>query len=224
MRRLIYAAAIAAAAAAATSRADSLWERRDPRYAFLFQDNRARAVGDTLVVTLLENTVSNQQDARTLARTGTSGGNVQFFGGGPVVQGGAGGGGAAGGAGTVNAAGVGFTFPTGSTNLAFNGSAQSTVAQTFTDRMSVTVVDIMPNGNLVVEGYRSRVVQGEERVLRVTGIVRQQDIGVGNVIPSGNVANLRMSYLGRGRGRAPPGRATSAGSATCCGHKHTMTA
>jgi flagellar L-ring protein precursor FlgH len=50
----------------------------------------------------------------------------------------------------------------------------------------------------VVEGYRSRVVQGEERVLRITGIVRQQDIGVGNVIPSGNVANFRISYLGRG--------------------------
>jgi flagellar L-ring protein precursor FlgH len=64
--------------------------------------------------------------------------------------------------------------------------------------MAVTVVDIMPNGNLVVEGYRSRVVAGEERVLRITGVVRQADIGVGNVIPSGFVANFRISYLGRG--------------------------
>lgn len=190
MRRLALAAVIAAVAAVATSRADSLWERRDPRYAYLFQDNRARAVGDVLVVTVTENTVSNEQDARQLNRTATSGGNVQFFGGGPVTQGNNGG--------TVNAPGVGFTLPSGSTNLNFNGAAQSTVTHTFTDRMAVTVVDIMPNGNLVVEGYRSRVVQGEERVLRVTGIVRQQDIGVGNVIPSGNVANLRMSYLGRG--------------------------
>jgi flagellar L-ring protein precursor FlgH len=72
------------------------------------------------------------------------------------------------------------------------------VNRVFTDQMAVTVVDIMPNGNLVVEGYRSRIVQGEERVLRITGIVRQADIQVGNVIPSGAIANFRISYLGRG--------------------------
>ena len=68
----------------------------------------------------------------------------------------------------------------------------------FTDRLAVTVVDVLPNGNLVVEGYRSRVVQGEERVLRITGIVRPADVQVGNVIPSGSIANFRVSYLGRG--------------------------
>ncbi|AWM37371.1 Flagellar L-ring protein precursor [Gemmata obscuriglobus] len=199
MRRLALAALLAAVAAVATSRADSLWERRDPRYAYLFQDNRARAVGDVLVVTITENTVSNEQDARQLNRTATSGGNVQFFGGGNVTPNNNGGGGGTG-LGTVNSSGVGFTLPGGSTSLNFNGAAQSTVTHTFTDRMAVTVVDIMPNGNLVVEGYKSRVVQGEERVLRLTGIVRQQDIGVGNVVGSGNVANFRVSYLGRGPG------------------------
>ena len=45
-----------------------------------------------------------------------------------------------------------------------------------------TVVDMMPNGNLVVEGYRSRIVSGEERMLRITGVVRQQDIGTANTV------------------------------------------
>ena len=192
MRRFAFAALIAGLAAIATSRADSLWERRDPRYAYLFKDTRARAVGDVLVVTVVENTVSNEQDQRALNRTTSSGGNVQVFGGASVTQN------ANGGGTTLNSPGVGFTFPNQTSNLTFTGNAQSTVAHTLTDRLAVTVVDIMPNGNLVIEGYRSRVVQGEERVMRITGVVRQQDIGVGNVVPSGNVANFRISYLGRG--------------------------
>ena len=79
-----------------------------------------------------------------------------------------------------------FTAPTQNTSLTFAGTAQNTANRVFTDRMAVTVVDVMPNGNLVVEGYRSRVVEGEERLLRITGIVRPADIQVGNVIPSGS--------------------------------------
>ena len=80
----------------------------------------------------------------------------------------------------------------------FNGSAQLTSDRSFTDRITVTVVDVMPNGNLVVEGYRSRVVAGEQRMLRVTGIVRPTDIGAQNTVQSQFMANFRISYLGRG--------------------------
>lgn len=191
MRRWAFAALIVGVVAVATGRADSLWERRDPRYAFLFQDNRARNIGDTLIVTVLESTIANEQDQKSLNRATASSGNVQVFGGAAVTQ-------SANGGTTLNAPGVGFAFPSQTSNMSFNGNAQNTVAHVFNDQMAVTVVDMMPNGNLVIEGYRSRVVQGEERVLRVTGIVRQADIGVGNVIASGSVANFRISYLGRG--------------------------
>lgn len=187
MRRFVWAGLALALGALAVGRADSLWERRDPRYAFLFQDNRARGVGDTLVVTIAENTVANEQDQKTLARTTSGSGQVQFFD--PLRTA----------AGNNNGGSNTLTqFPSQTTNYQFAGSAQNTVSRVFTDRMAVTVVDVMPNGNLVVEGYRSRVVAGEERVLRITGIVRPADIGVGNVIPSGSVANFRISYLGRG--------------------------
>jgi flagellar L-ring protein precursor FlgH len=187
MSRWIYAGLALVAAAYATSRADSIWERRDPRYANLFQDNRARNVGDTLIVTITETTVTNEQDNRALTRNTTSSGQLQLFGAGPVTGG------------NVTAPGVGLVYPNQTSAMTFNGNAQSTVNRVFTDRMAVTVVDVMPNGNLVVEGYRSRVVSGEERVLRVTGIVRPVDIGAGNVIPSGSIANFRISYLGRGQ-------------------------
>jgi flagellar L-ring protein precursor FlgH len=176
------------------SRADSLWERRDPRYGFLFQDTRARSVGDTLIVTISETTVANEQDQKNLSRTTSGSGSVRIFD--SIRTPAAAAGGAAATTGTP-----GVTLlqsPTQNTAMQFSGSAQNTTNRVFTDRMAVTVVDLLPNGNLVVEGYRSRVVAGEERVLRITGIVRPADIGVGNIIPSGSVANFRISYLGRG--------------------------
>jgi flagellar L-ring protein precursor FlgH len=100
-----------------------------------------------------------------------------------------------------------FPLPAETSNFAFSGAANMTTNRVFTDRLAVTVVDIMPNGNLVIEGYRSRVVAGEERVLRITGVVRQQDVGVGSTVLSGSVANFRVSYLGRG----PATRTTTQG-------------
>lgn len=157
--------------------ADSIWDRRDPRYAYLFQDNRARRVGDLLTVVISESTTTNDREQRALDKnqntTGTASGS------------------------TSSGSSGSFSFAN-AFRRTFAGNAQLTSARTFTDRMAVTVVDIMPNGNLVIEGYRSRVVAGEERVLRLTGVVRPADIGTGNAILSTAVANFRISYLGRG--------------------------
>ena len=203
MRRWTFALLALPLSALSVGRADSLWERRDPRYSFLFQDNRARSVGDTLIVTISEATVANDQDARNLTRTTSGSGQLQLFDSQRTPAGG--------GAAAASAPGNSLLqFPGQKTAMQFSGSAQSTTNRVFTDRMAVTVVDVMPNGNLVVEGYRSRVVAGEERVLRITGIARPADIGVGNVIPSGSVANFRISYLGRG----PATRTTKPGILT----------
>jgi flagellar L-ring protein FlgH len=187
VKRWLLAALILVATANSVGRADSIWDRRDPRYAYLFQDNRARSIGDTLIITISETTVANEQDQRTLSRTTSGSGSVTLFDSSRTANGN-----------TTGGASTQIQFPSQSTSMQFAGNAQNTVNRVFTDRMAVTVVDLMPNGNLVVEGYRSRVVAGEERVLRITGIVRPADIGVGNIIPSGSVANFRISYLGRG--------------------------
>jgi flagellar L-ring protein precursor FlgH len=86
----------------------------------------------------------------------------------------------------------------GSTQRNFNGSAQLTSDRRFLDRITVMVVDVLPNGNLVIEGYRSRIVGGERRDLRITGIVRPADIGAQNTVESRFVANFRITYIGHG--------------------------
>jgi flagellar L-ring protein precursor FlgH len=164
---------------------DSLWDRRDPRYAYLFQDNRARHVGDVLTVVISETTVANEQDQRNNRKRNNMSASGDFTG---STSTGA----------SAGREGAFSTSLSSAFDRQFNGTAQMTSNRVFTDRLAVTVVDIMPNGNLIVEGYRSRVVAGEERVLRITGIVRQQDVGIGNLVQSQSVANCRISYLGRG--------------------------
>ncbi len=153
-------------------RADNIWDRRDPRYANLFQDNRARNIGDILTVVINETTASNDREQRAQDKSNSANGNINLLG-------------------ETASGDAGF-------RRRFNGSAQLTSDRRFQDRLAVTVVDVMPNGNLVVEGYRSRVVAGEERVLKITGVVRVQDIGAGNAVQSTSLANARISYLGRG--------------------------
>lgn len=166
--------ALTLAAVAAQAFADDIWARRDPRIANLFQDNRARNVGDILTLVINENTTENEREQRQQSKTNTFTGQATVFG---VPQ---------------------VANSDGNFGRTFSGSGQLTGGRTFTDRIALTVVDVMPNGNLVVEGFRSRLTMGEERVLRISGVVRSQDVAVGNLVQSGSLANAKLSYLGRG--------------------------
>ena len=64
--------------------------------------------------------------------------------------------------------------------------------------MGVQVIEVLPNGNLVIEGFRTRVVAREERTIRVSGIVRPRDIGPLNMIQTGAIANFTIESIGRG--------------------------
>jgi flagellar L-ring protein precursor FlgH len=169
----------------AQTRADSIWERRDHRAAYLFEDNRARRVGDLLTVQVNEISNVNEQDKRDMDKA-TSFTNVLGYKGSSSA-----------GSGVSRAGQLDFNI-NGSTDRTFKGQAQYQSNRVFTDNITVTVIDVQPNGNLVVEGYRRRMVSGELRTLKITGIVRPVDIGGGNIVQSQYVANFRISYLGKG--------------------------
>ncbi len=80
--------------------------------------------------------------------------------------------------------------------------------------MSFIVVDVLPNGNLVVEGCRQRLITREMRTLRLRGIVRPADIGPFNTVQSQYIANLYFTYEGRARNRTTRTRAGAAESGT----------
>ena len=79
-RRVLAVAFCAVVAFATPARAESLWERRDPRCAFLFEDTRARHVGDLLTIVVRESTDIGQREKRALDKQSESGGLFNFKG------------------------------------------------------------------------------------------------------------------------------------------------
>ncbi len=176
----------AALALAAPARAQSsLWERRDPKTAYLFWDYRARMVGDVLTIVVNEVTEFEGQEKRNLNKQTQTSGALNLKGGSTMGS---------------QAAKQFTTEFDGQvqSQRKFDGQANNTIDRKFADRMSVVVVAVLPNGNLVVEGYRQRIVSRELRMLKVSGIVRPADIGPFNQVLSQYIANFTVTYAGRG--------------------------
>lgn len=168
-----------------TSRADSIWDRRDPRTSHLFLDNRARKVGDVLTIVVREVTLFDGKEDRKLKKETKNNIIYKLL---MNYQ-----------AGEETERTFSGNFDSQASTLReHNGKADYKSDRTFTDRVSVQVVKVMPNGNLVVEGYRKRIIADEERTLLISGIVRPADIGPGNVVQSQYVANFTISYRGKG--------------------------
>tara|TARA_R110001592_G_scaffold205052_1_gene455425 strand:- start:63 stop:815 length:753 start_codon:yes stop_codon:yes gene_type:complete len=81
---------------------------------------------------------------------------------------------------------------------AFDGAAQSDQSNSLQGSISVTVSEVLPNGILRIQGEKwLKLNQGDEYI-RITGLVRPQDIGTDNTILSSKVANARIAYGGTG--------------------------
>ncbi len=165
--------------------AQTIWDRRDPNMANLFKDYRARSVGDILTISIEESTGFEGQEKREMdKKTGATA--------------------TVGGKGSSSALGQtlrSFAYDLdlqSASQRKFDGKANSTIDRKFTDRLSVVVIGVTPNGNLVVEGCKQRMIAREMRTLRIYGLVRPADIGPANIVQSQFVADLRVVYEGRG--------------------------
>jgi len=77
-------------------------------------------------------------------------------------------------------------------------TAKTQKAFTYTDSVTVQVVQVLPNGNLVVQGKKTIMANNEQQDLLVSGIVNPYYINSTNIIASEKVADLQMSVSGRG--------------------------
>jgi flagellar L-ring protein FlgH len=147
----------------------------------LFADLKARRVGDVLTIRLTESTNASKNAATKTAKT-TAVNNT-----GPTVLGR-----------TITAAGVPIFTTTLSGADSFAGSGSSTIGNTLAGSLTVTVMAVQPNGNLVVQGDKTlKLNQGDEFV-HVSGVVRGADIATDNTVTSDKIADAHISYSGRG--------------------------
>jgi flagellar L-ring protein precursor FlgH len=99
---------------------------------------------------------------------------------------------------TITAAGVPIFTTTLNGADSFDGEGSSTQGNTLAGSLTVTVMEVQPNGNLVIQGDKTlRLNQGDEFV-HVSGVVRRADIATDNTVTSDKVADAHISYSGKG--------------------------
>ena len=91
---------------------------------------------------------------------------------------------------------------TAESNNEFKSKADYKDERKFVDSVTVIVVDVMPNGNLVVMGSRNRNIGGDIQIIEVSGIVRPSDIAFNNTIRSEQIANFNI--VSRNKGVSAP--------------------
>jgi len=80
----------------------------------------------------------------------------------------------------------------------FKGDGSTDNSSKFSAQVAATVINVLPNGNLVVAGDRSIALNGGVSVLRFSGIVNPRDIKAGNVVASSDAVNAKVEVVGRG--------------------------
>jgi len=102
--------------------------------------------------------------------------------------------------------GVGFSTGTSNTNVSgnigtnnnFRGSGRTTRNEKIRSRLSARVVEVQPNGNLLIEGKRTTKVNGETQTITIRGIVRPVDVNSDNSVYSYNIMDLTLLIEGDG--------------------------
>lgn len=155
------------------------------RYRPAFEDRRARLVGDLVTVQIVESVTARQNQDSGVSRKNSLGAGVSAL---PFFKGGA-----------TQTIKDSLNAELGSKSD-FSGKGSTSNVNTFTGTISTTVVDVLPNGHLVVAGEKQVGVNQNVDVLRFTGTVDPRSLRPGSTVASNQVANVRIESRGRGQG------------------------
>ncbi len=173
-----YAPVMAAPAHSPQPEAGSLYQ---PGYGLqLFGDRKAHRIGDVITVVLDERTVSQKTTNVSVKKESDASFNA-----GPVL-------------GTTPS----FKNMGLNTDLQqdrdFTGEADADQSNSLEGNISVTIADIQPNGNLIVRGEKWMTLNRGDEFIRISGVIRPEDINPDNTVLSNRLANARISYSGTG--------------------------
>ena len=171
--------------AAGSARADSLWSASgaDPRS--LLADHKACRSGDIVTVIVQESAAASTTQNKESTRASTLNDTVSQFLFAPATSGLL----------THNGAAPSVQIAGKSD---YTGGGQVSNSQSVTSRAAVMVTDVLPNGNLVIEGVRLVTFSGETQYIVLHGMIRADDIGSDNTVLSSNIAEARVEFVSKG--------------------------
>ena len=156
----------------ACSQAGSIWAKRDKNMKTVYADDVARQIGDVLTITITENSTVDNKAKRDMKketdRSTIFNGDLGSF------------------------ADLGEFGMSAESDNQLKSKADYKDERKFVDNITVVVVDILPNRNLVVLGTRNRDISGDTQTIEVSGIVRPSDISFDNKVKSERVADFRI--------------------------------
>jgi len=156
----------------ACSRAGSIWAKRDKNMKAQYADDVARQVGDILTIKISEDSKLDNKAKRDMNkevdRATVFNGDVGNF------------------------ADLGEFGMSASSDNALKSKADYKDERKFVDSITVVVMDILPNHNLVISGTRNRNLGGDVQTIEVSGIVRPSDIAFDNTVKSEQVADFHI--------------------------------
>ena len=141
------------------------------QYRPLFEDRRARHIGDMLTIIIIEKTAA----VKAGASSGNKSGSASF---------------------TVPMPARGMLGASVATEAAtkFSDADNQSASNTFTGTMGVTVTEVLSNGNLIVSGEKQIAMNKGVEFIRFSGMISPDNIGAGNTVSSTQVADARVEY------------------------------
>jgi flagellar L-ring protein precursor FlgH len=168
----------------------SIWTPQSP-YSDMASDDKAHNVNDLIVIQVVESTTAAEDGLVKTARTFSASSGISGLMGTPGP-----------------AAGIQNIFSPNSSRT-LNGQAQTSSDSTLSTSLSGRVVDVLPNGFLVIEAERQIFMNNQHQTMIIHGVVRSADITASNTVPSTAVSNLEVELQGKGvisDGVAPPNK------------------
>jgi flagellar L-ring protein precursor FlgH len=169
----------------------SLWEERSSSF---YMDNTARRINDILTIKIDEISKASQQVSTKTSRDSSILASIAKFLGSPLDFG------------LENLWGkdsTGADLPfipeiTSSAKSSHSGSGKITGSGKLSAEITAKVIEVMPNGNLIVEGRKEVTIDKEKRFIILSGIVRPEDVEFDNTVSSSKIADARIEYTGTG--------------------------
>lgn len=149
------------------------------QYRPLFEDHRARLVGDTLTVQIVEKVSATQKSTSSIDKSGELSAGITAL---PLFKSNS--------FARANAA--------GSSSNTFSGKGSTENSNDFSGTITATVTGVLPNGHLLIAGEKQIGVNSNVDVLRFSGQVDPRAIQPGNSVASAQIANVRIEHRGRG--------------------------
>ena len=172
---------------ASGARAASLWPSSSAGpHSSMYADHKAERTGDILTIVVNETAVAQSTVSKTANRASTVNDAITQFIYPPAVSG------------LGTHAGQLPSLQTAG-KASYSGGGAINNSQTVTATAAVMVTDVLPNGNLVIEGRRVVTFSGETQYIVLRGVVRPMDIASDDTIASANIADARLEFSSEGQ-------------------------